>query len=199
MHAFMWGENYPLFANALMPLACLPVQIAGRNRMWRKMIIDAITQDPDWRGGDYQRQPAAGLREAGDLFAIAVSDPLPMQLQFPTRDGADQELDRLRAEELAGVDANDLLYAVAASRDYDPSGRLTTIRAPLMWINSADDFINPPELGIAEQEIKKIPNGTFLLLPATEQMHGHRTHTWAALWQQNLQDLLSRSEHAPHL
>jgi homoserine O-acetyltransferase len=121
-----------------------------------------------------------------------------MQLQFPTRDGADQELDKLRAEELAGVDANDLLYAVAASRDYDPSGRLTTIRAPLMWINSADDFINPPELGIAEQEVKKIPNGIFLLLPATDQMHGHRTHTWAAIWQQNLQDLLSRSEHAPH-
>jgi homoserine O-acetyltransferase len=199
MHAFMWGENYPLFTNALMPLACLPVQIAGRNRMWRKMIIDAITQDPDWKGGDYQRQPAAALREAGDIFAIAVSDPLPMQLEFPTRDGADQELDKLRAEELAGVDANDLLYAVAASRDYDPSGRLATIRAPLMWINSADDFINPPELGIAESEIKKIPNGTFLLLPATEQMHGHRTHTWATLWQQNLQDLLSRSEHAPHL
>jgi homoserine O-acetyltransferase len=198
MHAFMWGENYPLFTNALMPLACLPVQIAGRNRMWRKMIIDAITQDPDWKGGDYQHQPAAGLREAGDIFAIAVSDPLPMQLQFPTRDGADQELDKLRAEELAGVDANDLLYAVAASRDYDPSGRLTTIRAPLMWINSADDFINPPELGIAEQEVKKIPNGIFLLLPATDQMHGHRTHTWAAIWQQNLQDLLSRSEHAPH-
>jgi homoserine O-acetyltransferase len=198
MHTFMWGENYPLFANALMPLACLPVQIAGRNRMWRKMLIDAITQDPEWKGGDYLQQPAAGLREAADLFEIAVSAPLPMQLQFPSRDGADQQLEKLRAAELEGMDANDLLYAVAASRDYDPSGRLPTIRAPLMWINSADDFINPPELGIAEQEVKKIPNGSFLLLPATEQMHGHRTHTWAAIWQQNLQDLLSRSEHAPH-
>lgn len=199
MHTFMWGENYPLFSNALMPLACLPVQIAGRNRMWRKMLIDAITQDPDWKDGDYQKEPAAGLHEAADLMEIAVSAPLPMQLQFPARDAADQQLEKLRAEELTGLDANDLLYAVAASRDYDPSGRLPTIRAPLMWINSADDFINPPELGIAEQEIKKIPNGTFLLLPASEQMHGHRSHTWAALWQQNLQDLLARSEHAPHL
>jgi homoserine O-acetyltransferase/O-succinyltransferase len=199
MHTFMWGENYPLFANALMPLACLPVQIAGRNRMWRKMLIDAITLDPEWKGGDYQHQPAAGLREAADIMEIAVSAPLPMQLQFPARDAADQQLDKLRAAELDGLDANDLLYAVSASRDYDPSARLATIRAPLMWINSADDFINPPELGIAEQAVKKIPDGKFLLLPATEQMHGHRTHTWAAIWQQYLQDLLSRSEHAPHL
>jgi homoserine O-acetyltransferase/O-succinyltransferase len=198
MHTFMWGESYPLFANALMPLACLPVQIAGRNRMWRKMIIDAITMDPDWKGGDYQREPTAGLREAADLMAIAVSAPLPMQAAFPARDAADAQLGKLRVEELDGLDANDLLYAVAASRDYDPSGRLPTIRAPLMWINSADDFINPPELGIAEREVQKIPNGSFLLLPATEQMHGHRTHTWAALWQQNLQDLLNRSEHALH-
>jgi homoserine O-acetyltransferase len=199
MHTFMWGENYPLFANALMPLACLPVQIAGRNRMWRKMLIDAITQDPDWNGGDYKKEPAAGLREAADIMEIADSAALPMQVQFPERDAADQELDRLRTEQLNGLDANDLLYAVAASRDYDPSPRLATIRAQLMWINSADDFINPPELGIAERAVQKIPNGSFLLLPASEQMHGHRSHTWAALWQQNLQDLLSRSEHAPHL
>jgi homoserine O-acetyltransferase len=199
MHTFMWGENYPLFANALMPLACLPVQIAGRNRMWRKMIIDAITLDPEWKGGDYQRQPAAGLHEAADIMEIAVSAPLPMQLQFAARDAADQQLDKLRAQELDGLDANDLLYAVSASRDYDPSARLTTIRAPLMWINSADDFINPPELGIAEQAVKKIPDGSFLLLPATDKTHGHGTHTWAAIWQQHLQELLSRSEHAPHL
>jgi homoserine O-acetyltransferase len=198
MHTFMWGESYPLFANALMPLACLPVQIAGRNRMWRKMLIDAITEDPDWKGGDYQKQPAAGMREAADLFVIAVSAPLPMQAQFPTRDGADAQLDKLRHAELEGLDANDLLYAVAASRDYDPEARLVTIRAPLMWINSADDFINPPELGIAEREVQKIPNGRFLLLPASEQTHGHQSHTWAELWQQNLQDLLTRSDHAPH-
>jgi len=198
MHTFMWAENYPLFANALMPLACLPVQIAGRNRMWRKMTIDAITLDPEWKGGEYQHQPAVGLRAAADLLEIAVSAPIPMQLQYPTRDAADAQLERLRAQELDGLDANDLLYAVSASRDYDPSARLTTIRAPLMWVNSADDFINPPELGIAEREVQKIPNGSFLLLPATAETHGHRTHTWAALWQQNLQDLLSRSEHAPH-
>ena len=190
MHSFVWAEAHPDFMDALMPLACLPVQIAGRNRVFRKMVMDAIRNDPEWKGGDYTAEPQQALRTALDLLLIAGSAPLPMQKSYPTRDAADKYLDDYFASRSGGLDANDLLYAVNASRNYDPSPKLETVQAPMIWINSADDFINPPELGIAEREVKRIKNARFVLIPASEHTHGHGTHTWAAIWKQYLAELL---------
>ncbi len=193
MHSWMWGETFADFMDALMPLACQPVAIAGRNRIWRKMVIDGIRQDPDWKNGDYTVEPRAGLQIGADFLLIVGSAPLHMQEDLPTREATDKYLDDFMKRSVAGLDANDLLYAVSASRNYDPSGKLGEIRAPVMFVNSADDFINPPELGIAEREIKKVPNGKFILLPVSEETHGHGTHTYAAVWQQYLKDLLAQS------
>ncbi len=194
MHSWIWSETYPDFMDALMPLACLPVQIAGRNRLWRKMLMSGIRQDPDWQNGDYTTEPRAGLEIAADMLLIAGGAPLPMQLSLPTRDAADRWLQDVTKRETETLDANDLLYAVNSSRNYDPSADLGKITVPVMFVNSADDFINPPELGIAEREIQKVKNGKFVLLPISEQTHGHGTHTWAALWQQYLEELLDESQ-----
>jgi len=193
MHSWLWAEAYPDFMDALMPLACQAVQVAGRNRIWRKMIIDGIQQDPDWKGGEYSAEPQAALRIAADLLAIAGSAPLHVQKDLPTRDAADKYLDAYMKRNVAGLDANDLLYAISASRDYDPSPKLEGIKAHVLHINSADDFVNPPELGIAEREIKRVKNGKFVLLPASEQTHGHGTHTYASVWQHYLRELLDDS------
>jgi homoserine O-acetyltransferase len=193
MHAFMWGEAWPDAARALMPLACLPAAIAGRNRLWRRMIIDEITQDPAWRNGDYASEPLAGLRGAADILAIAGSAPQQMQKALPTPASVDAYLAKSTAGSLAGLDANDLIYQVDSSRDYDPSARLETITAPVMWINSADDFINPPELGIAERQAPRLKRGRFVLLPISPNTHGHGTHTWAVAWKEYLAELLTRS------
>lgn len=195
MHSWMWGETFPDFMDALMPLACQPVAIAGRNRIWRKMVIDGIRQDPEWKNGDYTSEPRAGLQIAADFLLIAGSAPLHMQEDLPTRDAADRYLDEFMKRVTASLDANDMLYAVNASRNYDPSAKLGAIIAHVMFVNSADDFINPPELGIAEREIKNVKNGTFVLLPISEQTHGHGTHTWAAVWQEYLKGLLEESQH----
>jgi len=193
MHSWMWAETYPDAIDALMPLACLPVQIAGRNRLWRKMVIDEIHQDPEWKNGEYGSEPSAALQIAADFLLIAGSAPLHMQQDLPTRDAADKYLEESLKRMTADLDANDFLYAVSASRDYDPSSKLGSIKVQVMYVNSADDFINPPELGIAEREIKKVKNGKFILLPASEQTRGHGTHTWAAVWQQYLKELLEES------
>jgi homoserine O-acetyltransferase/O-succinyltransferase len=195
MHAWMWGETYPDAMDALMPLACLPVQIAGRNRMWRKMVIDGIRQDPEWKNGDYSVEPRAALEISADFLLTAGSAPLHMQEDLPTRAAADKFLDDSMKRLSADLDANDFLYAVSASRNYDPSSGLEEIKVPVMFINSADDFINPPELGIAEREIKKVKHGQFVLLPTSEQTYGHGTHTHAAVWQQYLKQLLDESQH----
>jgi homoserine O-acetyltransferase len=194
MHTFMWGEAYPDFVDALMPLACLPVQIAGRNRLWRELIMEAIRGDPEWQQGEYTAEPQQALRTAAGLLLIAGSAPLQLQIALPTRDAADQFLQTFMQRELANLDANDLLYQVGASRDYDPSSELEKIKVPLILVNSADDFINPPELGIAEREIKRVKGARFVLLPASEQTHGHGSHTWAVLWQQYLAQLLETSQ-----
>jgi homoserine O-acetyltransferase len=197
MHTFMWAEAYPDFMDALMPLACLPVQIAGRNRVWRDLTMDAIRNDPQWLKGDYVTQPISGMRTAASLLLIAGSAPIQMQISLPTRDAADEFVQKYIQRQLEDLDANDFLYQVNASRDYDPSAGLEKIKAPLLQINSGDDFINPPELGIAEREIKRIKGGRFVLLPASDQTHGHGTHTWAAVWQQYLAQLLETSKAAP--
>jgi homoserine O-acetyltransferase len=193
MHSWVWGETYPDFMDALMPLACLPVQIAGRNRLWREMVIEGIRQDPDWKNGEYITEPRAALQISADFLLIAGSAPLLMQKNLPTRDAADKYLDDSVKRISATLDANDLLYAVNASRNYDPSAQLEKIKVPVMFVNSADDFINPPELGIAEREIKRVRNGKFVLIPTSDQTHGHGTHTWAAVWQQYLKELLASS------
>jgi homoserine O-acetyltransferase/O-succinyltransferase len=197
MHTFMWAEAYPDFMDALMPLACLPVQIAGRNRVWRDLTMDAIRNDPQWLKGEYVTQPISGMRTAASLLLIAGSAPIQMQISLPTRDAADEFVQKYIQRQLEDLDANDFLYQVNASRDYDPSAGLEKIKAPLLQINSGDDFINPPELGIAEREIKRVKGGRFVLLPASDQTHGHGTHTWAAVWQQYLAQLLESSKAAP--
>jgi homoserine O-acetyltransferase len=191
MHTWVWGETHPGSMDALMPLACQPVAIVGRNQLWREMAVDAIRLDPEWKGGEYSSEPRAGLHEALDLLLIAGSAPLQMQKSLATRDSVDRYLEGYRNSRLPALDANDLLYQIEASRHYDPSPGLDRIRARVMFVNSADDFINPPELGIAEREIQKVKGARFVLLPISDQTRGHGTHTWAALWKQYLAELLA--------
>jgi homoserine O-acetyltransferase len=194
MNSFVWGETYPDFMDALMPMACLPVPLAGRNRVWRKMVMDGIRTDPEWKGGEYTTEPAQGVRMWLDFLVIAGSAPLPMQNSLPTRDQADKYVDDYFKSHMAEVDANDALYQVNASRNYDPSRQLENIKARVVWINSADDFINPPELGIAEREVRRLKNGRFVLIPVSENTFGHGTHTHAAIWKDHLGELLRESE-----
>jgi homoserine O-acetyltransferase/O-succinyltransferase len=193
MHSFVWGETYPTFMDAMMPMACLPVQIAGRNRIWRKMLMDAIRNDSDWQNGDYKEEPKQALRAAEMLLVIAGSAPVLMQNRFPTRGAADKYVAESVEPRLASLDANDLLYQVNASRNYDPSPHLEDIVTRVTWINSADDYINPPELGIAEKQSKRLKNGAFVLLPISENTHGHGTHTWAVAWKQYMVQALNAS------
>jgi len=191
MHSFVWGETFPDFMDALMPMACLPVQIAGRNRVWRKMAMDAIRNDPEWQGGEYKDPPRQALRMANDFLILAGSAPLAMQKALPTRDDADKFLDDYFKTHSNTPDANDFLYQVNASRNYNPEPQLEKITARVMWMNSGDDFINPPELGIAEREAKRLKYGRFVMIQASELTHGHGTHTWAIFWRQYLADLLA--------
>jgi homoserine O-acetyltransferase len=193
MHTFLWGEKWPEAARALMPLACLPVAIAGRNRMWRRMVVDGIEGDPAWQGGDYRSEPVQGLTTAKDILIIAGSAPRQMQKAMPAPADVDRYMAGPMAKADADLDANDLIYQVDSSRDYDPSADLEKIAAPVMWVNSADDFINPPELGIAEREAPRLPHGRFVLLPISDLTHGHGTHTWAVAWKTFLAELLAAS------
>ena len=193
MQSFVWGETYPGFVDALMPLACLPVQIAGRNRMMRYMAIENIERDPAWKGGDYTGEPEEGLRDANEMLLIMGSAPLVQQKAAPTRDAAEHFVDNYLKRATASTDANNMIYQLDASRDYDPSAKLATINVPVMWINSADDFINPPELGIAERTVHEMPNAKFVLIPISDATRGHGTHTQAAVWQQYLVELLNKS------
>jgi len=197
MHTFVWGETYPGFADALMPLACYPVEIAGRNRMMRYMAIEAIRDDPAWMAGEYKSEPVEGLRTANEMLLIMGSSPLQMQKQAPTRVAAEQFVDNYLARTMASTDANDMIYQVNASRNYDPSPHLDRITVPVMWINSADDYINPPELGIAEKMVTRMPNVRFVLIPISDATRGHGTHTVAALWENYLVELMKESEPKP--
>jgi len=195
MQTWVWGETYPDFMDALMPLASLPVEIAGRNRMMRRMIMNAIENDPAWEGGDYKTEPRAGLASAINILLLMGSSPLQWQKQAPTRDAADKFYeDRMKAQ-LARTDANDMLYQFNASREYNPSPKLETIKAPLLAINSADDLINPPELSIMEREIKRVKKGHYVLIPISDETRGHGTHSLPKIWQQYLKELLDESEH----
>jgi homoserine O-acetyltransferase len=193
MHSFMWGEKYPGFAKALMPLACEPVEIAGLNRMWRQMLIDAIEADPAWNGGNYTSEPLQGLRTAEDILFIAGAAPLNLQANYPTREAAVAYV-RERTSDLSGLDANDMIYQFDSSRSYNPWPRLEKITVPLTWVNSADDFINPRNLPIPEQAVKRMKNARYRLIPESSETHGHGTHTWAKFWKADLIELLKRSQ-----
>jgi homoserine O-acetyltransferase len=178
--------------DALMPLASLPTQISGRNRAWRRMIIDAIRNDPDWKNGDYTAQPQS-LRTAAEMLWFMSSNPVLRQKDAPTLAKTDEVLDKFVADIVKTDDANDVLYALEASRDYDPGPNLEKIHAPLLAINSADDLINPPELGILEREIKRVPHGRAIVIPLSDKTRGHGSHTIAALWKDQLETLLQQS------
>jgi homoserine O-acetyltransferase len=193
MHTWLWGELHPEFMDALMPLASSPTQISARNRGWRRMIIDAIRNDPDWHDGDYAAQPPS-LRTAAEMLWFMSSNPVLRQKEAPTLARTDEVLNKFVDDYMKTGDANDVLYAVEASHDYDPSPNLEKIRAPLLAINSADDLINPPELGILEREIKRVPKGRAVVIPLSDKTHGHGSHTLAALWKDQLMSLLKETE-----
>ena len=194
MHIFVWAEAHPDFARAAMPMACLPVQLAGHNRMWREAAIQGIRHDPAWEGGNYRTEPLAGLRTAATVLQIAGMAPLWLQREYPTRDAANTYIDQRIDQAVTQFDANDLIYQLDASRNYDPSPRLEAIRVPMTWVNSADDFINPPGYGIAERAAARMPTARYILVPASADTHGHGTHTWARFWKDQLVDLLRRTE-----
>ena len=194
MHSFVWGENYPGFASALMPLACEPIEIAGLNRMWRQLAINGIEADPSWQNGNYSSQPMTGLRAAENLLFVAGSAPLLYQTQYPTRIAASAYAEQRVAGAIKSLDANDLIYQLDSSRSYNPWPALERIKVPLMWINSADDFINPRNLAVSADALKRMPEARFRLIPETAETHGHGTHTCAKFWKQDLSELLARSK-----
>ena len=192
MHTWLWGESHPDFMDALMPLASLPTQISGRNRGWRRMVIDAIRNDPAWNGGEYKTQPPS-LRTAAEMLWLMSSNPVIRQKESPALAKTDENLDKFVEQIIKTDDANDVLYAIEASHDYDPGPNLEKIAAPLLAINSADDLINPPELEILEREIKRVPHGRAIVMPMSDRTRGHGSHTIAVLWKDQLSILLKES------
>jgi len=193
MMGFVWGETYPDFMSALMPMACEPVEIAGLNRMWRQLAINGIEADPAWQGGHYTAQPMTGLRAAQNLLFVAGAAPLLYQAQYPTRAAASAYAEERVASALKTLDANDLIYQLDSSRNYNPWPNLDRIQVPLTWINSADDFINPRNFNYPAEALKRMPKARFRLIPETADTHGHGTHTWAKFWKADLLELLARS------
>ncbi|MEZ5893604.1 MAG: alpha/beta fold hydrolase [Parvularculaceae bacterium] len=194
MHSWVWAYTYPDFMDAVMPLASLPVEIAGRNRMMRKMFIDAIEADPEWKGGDYDQKPMRGLTAASYSLIVMSSSPLQFQKQAPTREAAEDYLGALVERLTSYLDPNDAIYAFDASRNYNPQPHLSEIKARLVAINSADDQINPPELKILETEIKNVRRGKAIVLPITDETRGHGTHSYPAIWGKHLRALLEATE-----
>jgi homoserine O-acetyltransferase len=191
MMTWVWGYMFPDFMDALMPLASLPVEIAGRNRMIRKMLVDSIRDDPEWKEGEYQSQPRRGLTGAIHMMIIMVSSPLQWQRNAPTRAAAEKYLENRINGYLKTLDANDMIYQYEASREYNPAPHLAEIKAPLYAVNSADDQVNPPELGILDQEIKRVKLGRYILIPISGQTAGHGTHSIPAIWGKYLSELLA--------
>ncbi|WP_428409051.1 alpha/beta fold hydrolase [Hyphococcus sp.] len=194
MHTWVWAYMYPDFMDAAMPLASLPVEIAGRNRMQRKMVIDAIMDDPEWNGGNYKNKPMRGMKAAMYPLIFMVSSPLQYQKQAPTREEAEAFLDQLVERYTSALDPNDTIYAFDASRNYNPQPHLGDIKTKLVAVNSADDQVNPPELNILETEIEKVPNGEAVFLPITDETRGHGTHTIAEIWAPYLEQLLEATD-----
>jgi homoserine O-acetyltransferase len=193
MHTWLWGERWPGFMDALMPLASVPGQISGRNRVWRRVVIDAIRNDPEWQGGTYTKQPQSA-RTAAQMLWLVSSNPILRQRRSPTLAQTDREIDDYVANWLRTGDANDQLYALESSFDYDPGPALEKITAPLFAVNSADDLVNPPEIGLLEKEITRVRRGRAIMIPLSDRTAGHSTHTIAAVWKDYLVELLKTSE-----
>lgn len=191
MQTWMWGVRYPGFMDGLVPLASVPTQIAGRNRMMRKIVSDAIRGDPAWKNGDYTAPPRAGLFAALEMLFMMTSSPLQLQKTAPTRDSADAFISRWMDARVAATDANDFLYQFEASGDYDPSRELERIQAPVLAINSADDLVNPPELGLMERLMPRVRRGRYVLIPTSDRTRGHGTHSIPSLWKSYLAVLLN--------
>jgi len=194
MHGFVWAESHPDFVRAMMPMACLPVEIAGHNRMWRRAAVEGIRSDPAWREGNYTTQPLQGLRTAVSLLQVAGFAPLYLQRAYPTRETAEAYILERIERDIPTRDANDLIYQLEASRTYNPLPNLERIRVPMTWVNSGDDFINPPDYGIAEAAARRMPTARYVLIPGSADTRGHGTHTWARFWKNELIDLLARTE-----
>ena len=193
MHTWLWGERWPDFMDALMPLASVPGQISGRNRVWRRVVIDAIRNDPEWKNGNYTEQPQS-LRTAAEMLWLVGSNPVIRHRNAPTLAQADKEIDAYVASYRRTGDANDILYALEASFDYDPGPGLEKIQAPLFAVNSTDDLVNPPEIGLLEREITRLPNGRAIMVPLSARTAGHGTHTLAAVWKDYLVELLKLTD-----
>lgn len=194
MHGFIWGQAHPDMVRAMMPMACLPIEIAGLNRMWRMMIIEGLRGDPGYQGGNYEAQPAGGMRNAANILTIVGAAPLLFQEQWPTRESAETEGARRMAAAMEGRDANDMIWQFDSSRNYDPEAGLERITMPVTWVNSEDDFINPSGFGITEGLAARMPDGRFVLIPESAETRGHGTHTWARFWKDELVALIERSE-----
>ena len=189
MHSWMWAERYPDFMDGIVPLASLPTQIAGRNRMMRRLVSQSVRTDPDWKDGNYTTQPH-GLFGALEILFTMTSSPRYLHRLAPTRDSADAYIDSWVRTRMRTADANDFIYQFEASADYDPSPSLETIHAAVLAINSADDFVNPPELGLMERLIARVPKGKYVLLPITDETRGHGTHSLPHIWKPYLAEFL---------
>ena len=188
MHAWMWGGMYPDLMDGLVPIASQPVAISGRNWMYRRIGIEAIRNDPDWNGGNYEKNPTHWAYSA-PIAALMTESAVHYQQVAPSRDAMDK-LYRETVERAKKLDANNQLYATEAVMDYDPSPGLDKIKAKLLAINFADDEVNPPELGMVEPAIRRIPGARFVLIPASDKTHGHYTYNLAATWKQHLADFM---------
>jgi len=193
MQTWLWGEQFPDFMDALMPLASVPGQISGRNRVWRRVLIDAIRNDPAWLNGNYATQPPS-LRTAGQMLWLISSNPVKRTAEAPTLADADRVMEAYVANYITSNDANDVLHWFEASRDYDPAPGLEKITAPLVAINSADDLVNPPEIGLLEKEITRVKRGRMVMIPLSNKTAGHGTHTLAAVWLDHLVQLLKDTQ-----
>ncbi|MFO1084552.1 MAG: alpha/beta fold hydrolase [Reyranellaceae bacterium] len=189
MHTWLWGVKYPDFMDALAPMAAQPTAMSSRNWMMRRLIIDSIRNDPEWKDGNYTSQPRSA-QVASVFFGIATNGGnIALQKAAPTREAADKLLDQRLAAPIT-ADANDTLYQWEASGDYDPSPHLARIKARLLAINAADDERNPPETGLMEAALKQVANGRLFLIPASADTRGHGTTGMAKFYKEPLAELM---------
>ena len=188
MHTWMWGYTYPDLMDGLIPIASLPIQISGRNWFQRRIAAEAIRQDPGWNNGFYDKNPTQWTVTAPYGF-LQTENVLQLQKMFPTREAGDEMYKKLQ-EEAKHRDANDTLWGIEVVMDYNPTPHLKEIKARLMAINSGDDEANPPQIASTEREIKKIPNAKYVLIPASEETHGHYTHLRASFWKAYVAEFL---------